>query len=96
MPIDDLILGIVNEVYMNGEIPDQWRLVNVKPLPKSCDSTSTYNYRGISLSSVIFNTYNRMLLNRIRPDLDPLFRDVQNGFRGKRTTVAQILALRRE
>ena len=40
-------------------------------------------------------TYNRMLLNRIRPILDPLLRNNQNGFRQERTTVGQILAIRR-
>ena len=32
-----------------------------------------------------------MLLNRIRPDLDPLLLDAQNGFREKRTTLRRIL-----
>ena len=35
-----------------------------------------------------------MLLNRIRPVLDPLLRFNQNGFRQNRTTDGQILALR--
>ena len=36
-----------------------------------------------------------MILNRIRPVLDHLLRDSQNGFREKRSTVGQIFALRR-
>ena len=36
-----------------------------------------------------------MLLNRLRPHLDPKLRINQNGFRQKRSTVAQILTLRR-
>ena len=36
-----------------------------------------------------------MILNRIRPVLDHLLRDSQNGFREKRSTVRQIFALRR-
>jgi hypothetical protein len=36
-----------------------------------------------------------MLLNRIRPVIDPLLRWNQNGFRQQRSTVSQILALRR-
>ena len=88
-------MDIINNAYMNGDIPDQWRIVNIKPIPKSGDLTSTDNYCGISLSSVILKTYNRMILNRIRPELDPLLRNAQNGFREKRTTMGQILALRR-
>ena len=39
--------------------------------------------------------YNRLILNRIRSVIDPKLRYNQNGFRPKRTTVAQVLALRR-
>ena len=40
--------------------------------------------------------YNKMILNRIRPHLDPLLRLMnQNGFRSGRSTLTQILALRR-
>ncbi len=36
-----------------------------------------------------------MLLNRIRPVVDPLLRTNQNGFRERSTTVEQVLTLRR-
>ena len=36
---------------------------------------------GISLSSTVEKTYNRMILNRIRPELDEHLRTNQNGFR---------------
>jgi hypothetical protein len=39
--------------------------------------------------------YNHMILNRIRPAIDPQLRTNQNGFRPNRSTVAQVLALRR-
>ena len=51
--------------------------------------------RGISLISLVMKLYNRLLLNRLRPVIDPLLRINQNGFRQKRITVGQILALRR-
>ena len=39
--------------------------------------------------------YNKLLLNRLVPAVDPLLRNNQNGFRGGRSTISQILALRR-
>jgi len=45
--------------------------------------------------SIIAKLYNRMILSRIRKVLEPKLRTNQNGFRPSRTTVAQILALRR-
>jgi hypothetical protein len=79
----------------NGK-PDQVSLLNIIPVPKAGNLSDSNNYRGISLSSLIAKLYNRMLLNRIRPALDPFLRFNQNGFRQKkRTTVGQILVLRR-
>ena len=40
-------------------------------------------------------TINRMILNRLRPIIDPLLRGNQKGFRPGRSTVAQVFALRR-
>ena len=36
-----------------------------------------------------------MILNRLRPILDPVLRNSQNGFRPERTADGQILVLRR-
>ena len=69
--------------------------MNIIPIPKTGDLSKGGNYRGISLCSLISKTYNRMILNRIRPVIDPLLRINQNGFRPGRTTTSQILALRR-
>merc|ERR1712030_833 len=50
---------------------------------------------SISLICIIAKMYNRLILNRIRSVIDPKLRYNQNGFCSNRTTVAQILALRR-
>jgi hypothetical protein len=52
------------QVYNSQELPEQWKILNIIPIPKSGDLTKTDNYRVISLSSVIAKVYNRMLLNR--------------------------------
>ncbi|XP_071480459.1 uncharacterized protein [Diadema antillarum] len=95
VPVDDIILEFINRSYEDGDQPEQWSTLNIIPVPKSGDLSQTDNYRGICLSSVVSKTYNRMILNRIRPYIDPLLRDSQNGFRQERSTVGQILALRR-
>ena len=48
-----------------------------------------------SVSSIVAKAYNRMILNRIKPEVDKHLRINQNGFRVGRTTVGHILALRR-
>ena len=65
------------------------------PIPKNGDLTLPLNYRGISLIPIAATIYNKLLLNRLVPAVDPLLRNNQNGFRGGRSTISQILALRR-
>ena len=51
--------------------------------------------RGIALTSIVMKLINRMILNRMRPSIDPLLRGNQSGLRPGRSTVTQVLALRR-
>ena len=92
---DELMLDYCNQLHITGEKPELWSINNIKPLPKKGDLGFTKNYRGISLSAIITKILNRMILNRIRPKIDPKLRQNQNGFRQGRTTTGQILALRR-
>ena len=92
---DDICLDFCNRALIKNEKPELWSFMNIIPVPKSGDLSNTSNYRGISLICIIAKIYNRLILNRIRSVLDPKLRYNQNGFRSKRTTVAQILALRR-
>ena len=61
-------------------------VLNIVPIPKSGDLSLSGNYRGISLSSIVAKTYNRLILNRILPVLDCHLRTNQNGFRVGRTS----------
>eukprot|EP00111_Clytia_hemisphaerica_P013338 TCONS_00039146-protein len=80
---------------LNGERPDEWGLSCIVPVPKKGDLTKVDNYRGISLTQVAAKLYNRLILNRIRPEIDQKLRFNQNGFRPSRSTSSQVLALRR-
>ena len=95
VPVDEIVLDFINKAYETRELPEQWSTLNIVPVPMSGDLSKTNNYRGISLSSLVAKTYNRIILNRLKPVLDPLLRSSQNGFRQKRTTFGQIVALRR-
>ena len=93
--IDIIILKICNLALINNEVPSQWSLSNIIPVPKTGDLGKTDNYRGISLTCIIAKMFNRMILNRLRSAIDPHLRDNQNGFRERRSTTSHILALRR-
>ena len=92
---DEICLDFCNKALLENDKPELWSLMNIIPVPKSGDLSNTNNYRGISLTCILAKMYNRMILNRIRSVIDPKLRTNQNGFRPERTTVAQILTLRR-
>ncbi|KAL5263087.1 hypothetical protein ACHWQZ_G008482 [Mnemiopsis leidyi] len=89
------LLGFCNEALVNGKVPDAWTTASIIPIPKKGDLSKPGNYRGISLALVAAKIFNKLLLNRIYPHVDPLLRPNQNGFRKGRSTLPQILALRR-
>ena len=91
---NDILLQLCNAVYNGGPI-DKWRQGCILPFPKKGDLGVASNYRGITLISIAAKIYNSMLLNRIRPYIDPILRRNQNGFRQNRSTSGQILTVRR-
>ncbi len=93
--LDSIILEFCNIALSDYQAPDQWSIINIIPIPKSGDPSLGSNYRGISLSSLVAKVYNKIILNRIKPILDPHLRPNQNGFRTGRTTANQVLAHRR-
>ena len=83
------------EVYSNLTPPDQWITNVIVPLPKEGDLSLMTNYRGISLLSIAAKVYNKILLNRIRDEVDPILRKNQAGFRPGRSCAHLIHILRR-
>ena len=74
---------------INGQSPTLFRF------QKKVTLAIHKNYRGISLSSLVAKTLNKMILNRIKPEVEKILRREQNGFRPSRNTTQHILALRR-
>ena len=91
----DVIHCFCAEVDSNLTPPDQWITSVIVPLPKKGDLSLMTNYRGISLLSIAAKVYNKILLNRIRDEVDPILRKNQAGFRPGRSCAQQIHILRR-
>ena len=91
----DVIHCFCAEVYSNLTPPDQWITSVIVPLPKKGDLSLMTNYRGISLLSIAAKVYNKIVLNRIRDEVDPTLRKNQAGFRLRKSCAQQIHILRR-
>ena len=91
----NLLLNLCNFCLCNKQSPAIWRKSQIIPVPKKGDLSLATNYRGISLLPTAAKVYNKLILNRLLPFVDPLLRNNQNGFRAGRSTLSQILTLRR-
>ena len=65
------LLEVRNKAF-NGDRPDIWFRSGIVPIPKKGDIGITNNYRGISLTVTAGKIFNKLLIDRIRPHLDPL------------------------
>ena len=92
--MQEFLLECCNRVYSQETI-QRWKEGCLIPFPDKGDLASPTNYRGITLTPIAEMFYNLMLLNRIRPKIDPLLRKNQNGFRTNISTSGQILTIRR-
>merc|ERR1712002_72256 len=81
--------------FEHKRCPSFWRKSHIIPIPKKGDLSLVTNYRGISLLPIAAKIYNKLILNRLLPKIEPILRKNQNGFRAGRSTLSQILALRR-
>ena len=92
--LDQELLDFCNGT-LNGDKPEVWSSSGIIPTPKTGDLSVPTNYRGISLTPIAAKVYNKLILNRVQPHINPLLRGNQNGFRKGRGTISQILAIRR-
>ena len=93
--LDEIVLDFCNKALVDKIVPEQWRISNIIPVPKKGDLTDTNNYRGISLTSLVAKMLNRMILYRIKPEIEKVLRDNQNGFQEGHSTNSYILTLQR-
>ena len=91
---NQILLDLCNSVYNEDPI-ERWTEGCILPFPKNGDLSIAKNYRGITLTAISAKIYNLLLLNRIRPEIDPILRKNQNGFRASRSTSGQILTIMR-
>jgi len=91
---NDYLLDFCNDVYNQHDI-DAWREGCILPFPKKGDLGIPSNYRSITLTAIAAKIYNKLILNRIQPEMEKILRKNQNGFRKSRSTTGQILTERR-
>jgi len=79
-----------NKIWQSGVWPTQWTKSTIVPLPKKGDLQNCSNYRIISLISHPSKVMLQIILQRLKPQNEPIPAEEQAGFHKNRSTVEQI------
>lgn len=92
-PLEALLAKHFNHYLSIGRIPDQWKESRTILLFKKGDRENIANYRPISLLSVVYKIFTKILLNRMERILDDYQPNEQAGFRKKFSCMDNIQAV---
>ena len=90
----DMLHPLFEQIWNEEQLPADWKEGYLIKLPKKGDLSICSNYRGIMLISVPGKVFSRILLNRMKGEVDHKLRDQQAGFRKGRSCTDQIATLR--
>ena len=85
---------IFEEIWKTENILEEWKVALIHPLDKKGDKQEVNNYRGISLLSVAYKIFSKILLKRVEKTLDSHLGEYQGGFRKGRSCPEQIFTLK--
>ena len=90
----EMLYDLIGKIWDTDEIPIGWKEGYLVKIPKKGDLQECKNYRGIMLLSVLGKVINRIILERLKNEVDNILRDYQAGFRQDRGCIDQIATLR--
>jgi hypothetical protein len=74
------IRKLINSIWNNKELPDQWKESTTVPVHKNDDKVDFSKYRGISLLSASCKMLSNILLSRLSPYINEIIEEHQCGF----------------
>ncbi len=89
-----MLYELFGKIWETNEIPDDWKEGYLIKLPKKGDLKECKNWRKIMLLSTAGKVLNRIILERLKVEVDKRLREEQAGFRKDRLYTDQIATLR--
>ena len=91
--ISPMLACIYNESLAWGNVPDEWRQVNVSPVFKKGEKYDAANCRPVSLTCICCKTLEHILVSNINKHLalDSTLADCQHGFRSQMSCETQLV-----
>lgn len=91
----ELMLKIYNRIWIEEEIPNDWKKALIVPIYKNKgNKKDCNNYRGISLISNAMKILEQIIDKRLRATLENTLYESQSGFRQGRSIQDQIFSMK--
>ena len=90
-PMSVHILGLARSILETAKYPDNWKLVDVKPLHKKGAKNIISNYRPVANLSSLSLSFERLLFKHLYKFIAPKINSSQHGFMKNRSTTSQLL-----
>jgi len=85
---------LIRQIWEEESIPEEWKETIIVPIHKTGDRDRCENYRGIALGNAAYKILLNIKLGKIKPHIEKVMGDYQNGFRDGRSVIGKIFALK--
>ena len=85
---------LVRRIWEEERISEEWKEIVIVPIHKRGDRDRCENYRGIAVGNAAYKILSNIILGKIKPYVEKVVGDYQNGFRDGRSVIDNIFALK--
>lgn len=90
----NILYILINKIWKEEKVPDEWKKGIIVKIPKKGDHTKCENWRAITLLNVTSKVMTKIMLERMKGEIDRILRPNQAGFRGNKACTDHISTLR--
>jgi len=83
---------LVRQIWEEERIPERWRETIIFLIHKRGDRNRCENYRGIAVGNAAYKIFLNIILGKIKPYIEKVMGDYQNGYRDGRSVIDNIFA----
>ena len=87
------IYELERRIWEEERIPEEWKETIIVSIYKKGARDRCENYRGIALGYATYKILANIILEKIKPYIEKITGDYQNGFRDVRSVIGNIFAL---